>query len=576
MVDDPNRPEDDNSFDNFPEDNFPGNDFPADDFGGENNSFNDPSFMEEDDFLAADRGIPDDLDTAPPKPNLKEIWDQNPSVKIFAAIAFVAVFLIAYMVFGSSSDESDPKNTSMVSQAGEVSQPPGTQELPPAYEEAVRQASEQRAETAANSGGSAIPTPIARPSERIEAPVQVEETDPLSEWRREAEERRNEREQGETPAAESVPLLPENAPPANNLGGGVAQQPQNPPLPTGPTPEMVQGISQQLQQQMQTIMETQIPKESIVVSMNIQPGYDMKKYFPEPTTEAAAAAAGTNAAAAAAANQPPPVPIVSAGTIAYGQILTEANSDVPGPILAEIASGPLLGGRAIGQFSVAQRHLVLQFNRVVKDGVEYPVQVYALDPATTLPGVATDIDRHYFSRVFLPAAARFIEGFASAATQTDNSVVVVDGSVVSNTSDLNTRQELLNGADEAAQQLSSVLEQDFGDRPVTIKVAAGTRVGLLFLSSVFDPKAQQQQQYGQQPGSQYQNAANGYVGQAYNAYNAYNNYANGNNNGYANNNGYNNQQYSNGQQQQYYNNTQQNRQQPVSQQQLFSTLRNNR
>jgi len=136
---------------------------------------------------------------------------------------------------------------------------------------------------------------------------------------------------------------------------------------------------------------------------------------------------------------------------------------------------------------------------------------------------------------------------------------------------LDTKQQLLNGANEGAQQLSSVLQQDFGNRSVTVTVAAGTRIGLLFVSSVFDPNAQQNQQ-GQYPGQaqnpyqqQLQNAAGGYaggyVGQAVNAYNAYNSYANGGNNGY-------------GQQQQYYNNQQYNQQQ---QQQYIQTpqLRSN-
>lgn len=497
-----------------------------DDFG----AFHNDSIMEEDDFLAADRGAPDDLDAPPSKPNLKEIWDQNPSLKIFAAVAFAAVVLVSFMVFGSDNNSSE-ENASAISAGRAVTQPPGTEELPPAYEEAVRQASEQRAEEAALTGGSALPTPIARPSERIEAPVQVEENDPLSEWRREAEQRREEREGGETPATatQQMPPLPAN----NNFGGGgfngqqAVQQP--PPLPTSPTPEMVSSMAQQLQQQMQTIMETQIPKESVVVSMNIQPAYDMKKYYPP---EEPASTTGNNANSGAngpssLVNNTTNKPLIAAGTIAYGQILTQANSDVPGPVLAEVASGPLVGGRAIGQFSMAQRHLVIQFNRVVKDGIEYNVQAFALDPATTLPGVVSNIDRHYFSRILLPAAARFIEGFSSAATQTDNSVVVVDGSVVSNTNDLDTRQELLNGADEAAQELSSVLEQDFGNRPITITVDAGTRIGILFISSVFDPNMPQGQfNPNQQQQANGMGGGNGYIGQAYNAYNAYNNYAN--------------------------------------------------
>ena len=583
MVDE-NNPQDENGFENFENENPQTGDFEnADDH-----------FMEEDDFLAADRGEPDDLDAPPPKPSLKDIWEQNPSIKIFAAVAFVAVMLISYLVFGSSDkDKDDAKNQSIVGQGADVTQPPGTQELPPAYEQAVREESEKRAEQAANNGGSAIPTPIARPSERIEAPVQTDQTDPLSEWRKEAEERRVEREQGETPTADTnVPLLPtNNNPPSLNAGNTIGNQqqaaPQNPPLPTSPAPEQVSQIAQQLQQQMQTVLETQIPKESVVVSMNIQPAYDPKKYFGDPSQNAAGSNNGSgnssqNGAASSITNpgRPPQKPLVMAGTIAYAQIITQANSDVPGPVLAEVASGPLTGGRAIGTFSATQRELVLQFNRIIKDGIEYQVQAYAIDPATTLPAVVTDIDRHYFSRIVLPAAARFIQGYADAATQRDTSVVVTNGAVVTNSNnDLDTKQELLEGVNQGAQQFSSVLQQDFGNRPITIKVAAGTRIGLLYTQNVYDPSVgtQDGQQFNNQ-NNPYQNAAGSYINQGMNAYNAYNNYTNGNNNaygnnGYNNNNNYNNNGYSNVQQQYYQQQYQQQQQPYATTPNVRSTLR---
>ena len=472
MVDETDKPEE--------------NDFFAGDFGGD------------DDFLSADREAGA---TSSEKPNLKEILKQNPSLKVFGVIACIGIFFIAFMVFGSSSDDKQAEETSNVRSGANVVQAPGTSELPPAYEQAVRQASEQRAEEAEKSGGSALPTLIQRPSERIEAPVQVEETDPLSAWRREAEARRMERQKAPD---QNVPSLLPTTPPSGSAAAGstaptsqvgnlnsttpAAQAP--PPLPTEPNPEMVQALAQQIQQQMNTVMESQIPKESVVVSMNIQPAYDMRKYFPVPTEQVQNASTGGSAGSAPTGsygNGQAAKPLVQAGTIVYAQILTEANSDVPGPVLAEIASGPLTGGRAIGQFQVAQRKLVLQFNRVVKDGIEYNTQGFALDPGTTLPAVASSVDDHLFSRVFLPAAASFIEGFADAATQTDTQVVVSNGTVVTNnTNDLDTKQELLKGVNQGAQKFSEIIDS-YSNRPITVRVHVGTRIGLLFLSSIYDP-----------------------------------------------------------------------------------------
>lgn len=499
-------------------------------------------FFEEDDFLSAERfdEFEDDAPPAQEKLNFKEVWDKNPSVKIFAIVAGLAVVLIGYMAFGGDSDSSK-EDVSIVKQTRDVSQPPGTAELPPAYEEAVRKASEQRAEMAALTDGSSIPTPIARPSERIEAPVQVEEVDPLSAWRREAEARRAETSEpvlsldNVTPP----PSLPDLSSSANrNMNGNnydnTPQPPANPPLPTSPSPELIQAMAQQMQQQMQTVLETQVPRESVVVNMNIQPGYEMRKYFPpeeQLQNGQVTNANGTPIGSNANTGQQPveqPKPIVPAGTIAYAQILTQANSDVPGPVLAEIASGPLVGGRAIGQFQVAENHLVLQFSRIVKEGVEYQIQGFALDPATTLPGVATRIHNHYFSRVFLPAAARFLEGFADAATRTNTSAVVSNGTVVTNTTnELDTKQEIMEGVNRGAQEVTRILEED-SDRPKTIIVDAGTRIGVLFMSSVFEPNALQNNQgQGGYPGQNIPNALGAYsqftpAGAAYNAYNAYN------------------------------------------------------
>src|SRR6202021_599971 len=125
--------------------------------------------------------------------------------------------------------------------------------------------------------------------------------------------------------------------------------------------------------------------------------------------------------AAAAPTQTPsmqqPKTIVPAGTVSYAQLLTEANSDVPGPILAQIMSGPLAGARAGGEFKTLDDYLVLHFALVNFKGKDYQIDAIALDPDTTLGGMATDVDQRYFTRVILPAAAGFMQGLGSALAQ---------------------------------------------------------------------------------------------------------------------------------------------------------------
>ncbi len=288
-----------------------------------------------------------------------------------------------------------------------------------------------------------------------------------------------------------------------------------PPLPTGPSPEQVQAYAQGMQQQFQTILETQVPKDSVLIKMSI-PAVQVAQM----QTKAPDQGVGNNGNAAVNSSVvKKPKPIITAGTIAYAQTLNEANSDIPGPILAEVASGPLAGGRAIGTLSLADDKLVLQFNRVIKDGEEYPVQAFAVDPATTLTAMATDVNHHYFTRVFLPAASTFVSSFAQAATRKDTTTVVSNGTVVTETQNkLDPTEQLYQAVNDAGQKVSTFFDQG-ANRPITVKIAIGTRIGLLFTDSVYDPEGQatlaQQQQ--QSMGQAVFNATP--MGQAYNIYN---------------------------------------------------------
>jgi len=181
---------------------------------------------------------------------------------------------------------------------------------------------------------------------------------------------------------------------------------------------------------------------------------------------------------------------VPAGEIYYGQLVTEANSDVNSPILGRIYTGPLKGGKVIGSFSTTQSEkLVLRFNKVVLDGVDYPINALAVDPATTSSGMATDINRHWLTRVVLPGAASFIEGFANAFAQRENNITVVTGgdTVVEEADDLNTEGQIATGVAAAAQEVGEALD-DIADAHTepTIIVGAGTPLGLLFVDAVTD------------------------------------------------------------------------------------------
>jgi len=177
--------------------------------------------------------------------------------------------------------------------------------------------------------------------------------------------------------------------------------------------------------------------------------------------------------------------MIPAGTIAYAITLTESNSDVQGPVLAKILTGPLKGFKTLGSFTIADDYLVLQFNRAILGNEEYEIKAYALDPSTTLPGMATEINRHYLNRFILPVAADFIEAIGDAFGEAETTTNVSDGVVVSDTKDVSISEAFWSGASDAGETLGELIEESKYSGP-TIKVHAGSEMGLLFIESIFE------------------------------------------------------------------------------------------
>ena len=53
------------------------------------------------------------------------------------------------------------------------------------------------------------------------------------------------------------------------------------------------------------------------------------------------------------------------GHILYARLISQANSDAPAPIIAEIVQGEMAGSRVLGSFTVANEKLILEFNTLV-------------------------------------------------------------------------------------------------------------------------------------------------------------------------------------------------------------------
>ena len=432
--------------------------------------FNEDAFDNEETF--------DDFDDGK-ETTLADAIRDNPIVKIGIIIG---VLLLIYLIFVFLRPDEDVAPSSLPNPS-EVNVAPGTQEIPDNIRAAIEESDEQRRELAEQTGQSALPTLIEPPSQQLDLERNdLGEEDPLQRWRALQQERLK-KEQND------VRFVDQDGDE------------------TAFTPEDLRALADAMAAQMQAILENK--SDPVYQAIDITPAsyIDIIKaaQAEEAARELAAGRAGdsfdpssttplTNALTAETTpdgTNAEDVEIVEilvpAGDIEYAQLLLEANSHIPGPVLARIAGGPLSGSKLLGSFTVQREHLTLTFNTLVREGISQPINAIAIDPGTSLTGMATEVDHRYFTRVILPAAAAFIEGAAEAIAASGQTTITVSGtSTTSTTSDTNTDtdEEISAGIEEAAEKVSEILDEKADNTETLVRIHAGTPIGLLFLEPV--------------------------------------------------------------------------------------------
>ena len=381
---------------------------------------------------------------------LGDMWRNNPLVKIGIIAGGLITIIGVIVLFGG---KSTPISPSRVSGRGDVSEAPGQGPVSEEYKKAVEEGNVQRTEEAVRTGTSAIPTPIDTPVSRLQLPDEKKETeDPLERWRRIQEERQR---QAAQKGPEQVTL--------------------------NPHAEAINALAQAMSEQMQGVLEKRAPLRPVNKQVADEGYLDELK-------EKQDGKSGASGTANTDGTQDVVNILVPAGDIEYAQLVLEANSDVDGsPVLAYLASGPLSGSKLLGKFEVKDEYLVLTFNTIVTDGIAQSINAVALDPDTTLPALATDVDHHYLTRIILPAAAAFISGFSGAVGDSGSTTVTVDGgAAVESSLAKDSRQEIFKGLEEAGNKISEIIDDKAKNTDPTVKVAAGTPMGILFLEPVTD------------------------------------------------------------------------------------------
>jgi intracellular multiplication protein IcmE len=430
-----------------------------------------------------DIGTEDDFESdVPQSASLKDAWDNNPLMKIAAVVLGVVVLAGGYITFFGGGEEEQNRSIVGAGSVDNVKVNVGTQQADQEYENAIREVNQQGADEARATGTSAVPIPLSTPDQdgitMPEAPPEVAD-DPLRQWRQRLDATRVAQPGDELPMMDEMPPVP--VAPMNQM-----QRPQ-------PTAAMDPAVAQRLSEQMRVILTAQMPLTASVMTFTQEPSAYSKKKEEDAANEkmglnyeGGETADGRDYAIndPGSAKKADKKVIVPAGNIAYGQLLNELDSDVRGPVLVHVLSGPFTGGRALGQFNRQNEYLTLDFNRIVKDGVSYQISGIAMDEKTTLVGLASEVDNHYFQRIILPAAAKFIEGYAGAVAETGTSTTTTaGGGVVQETPEPDATDELYKGLETSASKVSEVLDQN-SNRPITVRLKKGTTMGILFLDPV--------------------------------------------------------------------------------------------
>ncbi len=199
---------------------------------------------------------------------------------------------------------------------------------------------------------------------------------------------------------------------------------------------------------------------------------------------AAPSASGDKAAAAALAP-----PLVKAGTVLLAVIDTAINTDEPGPVMATITSeGKLKGAKLLGKVTAQGQKALIAFNTINLPGANASTSIdtVAIDPDTARTALSSDTDNHYLLRYGTLFASSFLTGYSSALTQSGSTTTTSLYGTTTTTPPLDAKQKAIVALGSVGQQYSQIMGGVF-NTPPTVKIYAGTGIGLLFLSDMATP-----------------------------------------------------------------------------------------
>jgi type IV secretory pathway VirB10-like protein len=401
--------------------------------------------------------------------NLKGLM-ANPRTRLVVILTTVALSLgvvFAYAAFKRSAVPPQLQADVKVGGGPELNSVPGTTSNPK-YAQAAATSNNDKFNSAEKTGGSSLPVPIklddnsksiGDSSTNIGGPQKTAEVTP-------------------PPVPQYVPSPPVPQP--------VAYQQQTIALNNTP---------QNLGRQVDVLLERWAPTGQVMETdytggANANRGTGSQAYGSTPNVSLTQGQQMTSGNVMAA----PQTVLVKAGTIYPAILKTGVNTDEPGPVLAQIVSGPYKGATLIGQVTTGgnsrAESVALQFNLLnpVQGDRSIQLQAYAINPDTSRTGLASDVDHHYLERYGMIFASAFLSGYGQAVAQSGSTVTTnaLGGTTISNP--VRTPDQI---SKIALGQVGTTVGQAIGQNanmPTTIRVNPGTSVGVLVMQDVLSAK----------------------------------------------------------------------------------------
>lgn len=365
--------------------------------------------------------------------NFKKLWSNGKSRMVILTVVALTVVALIFAAVTARKAQQQAALPSAVPTPPALKSTPGLNAPSREYTDLQREENRRKAENAARAGGTALPSLIGRPGE---APMQL----------------------------------------------GQASQP-------AVAPQAQQARVRPYTQQEITAYQT--GRDAALAAMQGQFS-DLKGSLGLSGHEVIRFATATQPPAAPAAAQPGPASptgaaagpklIVQAGTLSFGVLDTDINSDEPGPVMSTIVDGgPLDKAVLLGTMTRTNERVLVHYTtmRPVK-GKTVTIDAYAVDQETARNALATGVDRHYLLRYGSLFASSFAAGYGQAYSQSGSSVVTNAGGTTVTTQPATSKQALAAGLSAVGQAWSSSVGQNF-NTPPTVTVATGTPIGILFM-----------------------------------------------------------------------------------------------